>query len=144
MKIPGSEISAFVGEQASVATSTKWYLAGIAVACAVVGIVIGRTRWSGDPADSALLELPLLKRAYGVDTIYSNLIEKPGFALSTALAFIVDRKGIDGVVNGIGSGVRGFGGQLRKLQTGYVRNYALGLVGGIVALLAWAIYRGGM
>ena len=36
------------------------------------------------------------------------------------------------------------GDNVRKLQTGYVRNYALGLVGGLVLMLAWAIYRAGV
>ena len=49
-------------------------------------------------------------------------------------AFTVDKKGIDGVVNGVGSLVRQGGTQLRKVQTGYVRNYALGLAAGVVAI----------
>ena len=144
-KIPGSKIHAFVSEHHSTPGWTKVILAFIAVACGVAGIAGGIVAWrKGDVNEKANLENPLLKRAYGVDNFYSNLFEKPGFALSNALAFIVDRKGIDGVVNGVGLGVRSLGGQLRRLQTGYVRNYALGLVGGLVALLAWAIYRGGM
>ena len=35
---------------------------------------------------------------------------------------------IDGAVNGIGPGFSDSGGGLRKLQTGLVRNYALGIV----------------
>ncbi len=143
--IPGTEVAAFVGHQTHVSGGTKLILAAIAVACGLVGIAFGWTKWgNADPARSASLELPVLKRAYGVDAIYSKLIVAPGQALSNLLAFTVDRKGIDGVVNGVGTGVRGIGGQLRKLQTGYVRNYALGLLGGLVALLAWAFYRGGM
>jgi hypothetical protein len=30
---------------------------------------------------------------------------------------------------------------LRTLQTGYVRNYALGLMGGLVVLLAYVVVR---
>ena len=143
-RVPGTEVAAFVGEQAHSTGGLKIVLAAIAVACGLAGIAIGWTRWSGDPADAAALEVPLLKRAYGVDAIYSKAIVTPGQALSSVLAFTVDRKGIDGIVNGVGLGVRSVGGQLRKLQTGYVRNYALGLVGGLVALLAWALYRGGL
>jgi hypothetical protein len=45
-------------------------------------------------------------------------------------------------VNGVGWVVRGTGGQLRRLQTGYVRNYAVGVGVGAIALLVWFIYRG--
>ena len=34
------------------------------------------------------------------------------------------------------------GGRLRKVQTGYVRNYALGIVGGLVLVLAYVLDRG--
>jgi NADH-quinone oxidoreductase subunit L len=144
-KIPGGELSAFVGEQAHTAGGTKLFLAAIAVACGFAGIAIGWTKWGkGDPADSAKLELPLLKKAYGVDALYSAAIVAPGEALSNQLASTVDRKGIDGIVNGVGRLVRAGSTQLRRLQTGYVRNYALGVIGGIVAMLAWAVYRAGV
>ena len=64
--------------------------------------------------------------------------------MSNFLAFVFDRKWIDGVVNGVGHGVTWVGARVRKLQTGYVRNYALGIAGGTVLLLAWAIARAGV
>jgi NADH-quinone oxidoreductase subunit L len=48
---------------------------------------------------------------------------------------------IDGAVNGVGRVIRATGGSLRRIQTGYVRQYALGMVLGTVALLAWMISR---
>ena len=51
---------------------------------------------------------------------------------------------MDGAVNGVATLVREGGGQLRKLQTGYVRNYALGLAAGVVVLLAWTLVRVGL
>ena len=50
---------------------------------------------------------------------------------------------IDGAVNGVATTVRVAGGQGRKSQTGYVRNYA-GFIGlGVVGLLIWfVIVRG--
>ncbi len=143
--IPGTETHAFYTPHHAASSNLKLTLALIATAAGLVGIAIGLALWrKGDVNEKQSLEKPLLKRAYGIDGLYSALIEKPGHAIANALAFVVDRKGIDGIVNGVGLGVRSLGGQLRRLQTGYVRNYALGLVGGLVALLAWAIYRGGM
>jgi NADH-quinone oxidoreductase subunit L len=68
------------------------------------------------------------------------VIERPGELLSN-LSANFDKGIIDGAVTGTGELVRGMGGQLRKLQTGYVRNYALGIAAGTVALLAYVLVR---
>ena len=39
--------------------------------------------------------------------------------------------------------VRHGGGRLRRLQTGYVRNYALGVAGGAAVLLLYVVVRAG-
>ena len=53
----------------------------------------------------------------------------------------VDRRAIDGAVNGIATAARGGGGGLRRLQTGLVRNYALGIALGTVLLLLYVATR---
>jgi NADH-quinone oxidoreductase subunit L len=45
-----------------------------------------------------------------------------------------DRNVVDGTVNGIGSLVRGTGGGLRRVQTGRVQNYALGIAIGLLVM----------
>ena len=55
------------------------------------------------------------------------------------LARVVDARIIDGAVNGVGWLVRETGHGLRRLQSGFVRNYALGVVLGTVALLAYLL-----
>jgi NADH-quinone oxidoreductase subunit L len=75
---------------------------------------------------------------YG-DALNEALFEKPGTYLTRALVFF-DNKGIDGFVNGLAALVGGGSGRLRRAQTGYVRTYALSILGGalivLVALLA--------
>ena len=144
--IPGTSIHSFFSAHGSVASGTKLTLAIIATLAGVVGIALGASQWLSrtTPESQAKLELPLLQRAYGVDAIYSATVEKPGRKLSEFLAFVVDRRGIDGVVNGMATLVRSGGTQLRKLQNGYVRSYALGIAGGMVALLLWALVRAGL
>ncbi len=53
----------------------------------------------------------------------------------------MEAKGIDGAVNGFAWLVRSTARHLRKVQTGYVRNYALGLAGGLVLVLAYVLTR---
>jgi NADH-quinone oxidoreductase subunit L len=143
-KIPGTEIGSFVGEHHSaVAGTTKLLLAGVAVACGLIGIALGWKLWSRS-ADQPKLEPQWLRDGYEVDTFYANTIEKPGRAIANFAAFVFDRKLIDGVVNGVGTVVQGIGGLMRKMQSGYVRSYSLGLLGGLVVMLGYVIVKAGV
>jgi len=51
---------------------------------------------------------------------------------------VFDVKGIDGAVNGTAWTANEAGGILRKLQTGFVQNYALSIVVGLIVMLALA------
>jgi NADH-quinone oxidoreductase subunit L len=85
----------------------------------------------------------LLRRGYGVDDAYARVFAAGGGATARLVAGPMDQKGIDGLVNGVGVAVRAVGERLRPLQTGFVRNYGLGILVGAVALLAWFLSRGG-
>ena len=71
---------------------------------------------------------------YG-NAINEALVARPGTWLARALVF-VDNKGIDGVVNGVAALLGGSSGRLRRLQTGFVRSYALAMLGGGVLVIA--------
>ncbi|WP_189210120.1 MULTISPECIES: NADH-quinone oxidoreductase subunit L [Actinokineospora] len=63
------------------------------------------------------------------------LFAKPGTWLTRALVF-VDNRGVDGLVNGIAAGLGGSSGRLRRTQTGFVRSYALSMLGGSILVIA--------
>jgi NADH-quinone oxidoreductase subunit L len=83
----------------------------------------------------------VLRRAYYLDAIYDAVIARPSLAFARFCATVVEARVIDGAVNGVGRLTRAAGGSLRKVQTGYVRQYALGIVFGTVVLLAWMLSR---
>jgi len=84
----------------------------------------------------------LLSRKYYVDEIYDAGIVQPIRIISKdALWRGLDVRVIDGAVNGIATAARGTGGGLRRLQTGLVRNYALGIALGTVLLLLYVATR---
>ena len=85
----------------------------------------------------------LVRRGYRVDEAYARVFAAGGGAAARFAADTVDQKGVDGLVNGVGVLVRTVGERLRPLQTGFVRQYGLGIVAGAVALLAWFLSRGG-
>jgi NADH-quinone oxidoreductase subunit L len=64
-----------------------------------------------------------------------DLYARPGVWLTRALVF-VDNRGVDGLVNGIAAGLGGSSSRLRRLQTGFVRSYALSMLGGSVFVVA--------
>ena len=63
------------------------------------------------------------------------LVARPGVWLDRALVY-TDNKGVDGVVNGVAAAFGGTSSRLRKLQTGFVRSYALSMLGGAVLVVA--------
>ncbi|MGH3657351.1 MAG: NADH-quinone oxidoreductase subunit L, partial [Micromonosporaceae bacterium] len=71
---------------------------------------------------------------YG-DAINETVFELPGRLLTRALVYL-DGKGIDGLVNGLAAGIGGGSGRLRRLQTGFVRSYALTMLMGALIVVA--------
>jgi NADH-quinone oxidoreductase subunit L len=81
----------------------------------------------------------LFGHAYYFDETISRLVDGPLRGFAGWLSRVFDARIIDGAVNGVGWLVRETGSGFRRLQTGFVRNYALGVVLGTVALLAYLL-----
>ena len=122
-------------------SGTKWALFFVTAAAVAIGIGIAARLFLGRQARPDALEPELLKNGWYVDNLYAALIEGPGRMVSAWAAYVFDLKVIDGAVNGVGAVVRASGSRLRAVQSGYVRNYALGIVVGAVVLLAYGITR---
>jgi NADH-quinone oxidoreductase subunit L len=73
------------------------------------------------------------KDLYG-DTINEGLLMRPGQWL-TRLSVFFDNRGVDGIVNSVAAAFGGSSGRLRKLQSGFVRSYALSMLVGAVLLV---------
>jgi NADH-quinone oxidoreductase subunit L len=83
----------------------------------------------------------LLLRKYYVDEIYDALFVRPLLRLSEWCARAFDLGVIDGIVNGVGRLVTGWAQGMRRIQTGFVMNYALGILIGAVAVVAFLLSR---
>jgi NADH-quinone oxidoreductase subunit L len=83
----------------------------------------------------------LLLNAWYVDWLYDRAIVRPLLALSEFLARRFDTRVIDGAVNGLGRAVVAWAQSLRRLQTGYVVNYALTMLAGAVAIVGFLLSR---
>jgi NADH-quinone oxidoreductase subunit L len=60
---------------------------------------------------------------------------------SRFLALPVDLGIIDAIANGLGNAAEGLAAVLRRLQTGFVRTYALSVFLGVVIILGYLILR---
>ena len=75
------------------------------------------------------------------DTVNESLLMRPGQYLTRSLVFF-DNRGIDGAVNGLAALVGGTSGRVRRLQTGFVRSYALAMfIGAALVLGAMLLVR---
>jgi NADH-quinone oxidoreductase subunit L len=78
---------------------------------------------------------------YYVDEAYTEVIVNPLRTLGDVLTDAVEERGIDRAVNGLAQLVGLAGEGLRRVQTGLVRNYALVMFAGIVAVMIYFIVR---
>src|SRR5205085_1937876 len=126
-------------------------LSTVAVALGVVGIMAARAIYrrgltnGKDPMLERLGGLGrVFDRGWGIDPAISWFVDKPGRAAADVLAQPVDQGAIDGAVNGVAALVVGIGGRLRRIQTGFVRNYALTLLSGATVVLFVFLVRGNL
>lgn len=117
-----------------------WTFALIDAALALLGIGLAVAMW-GRTSKRPTLEPVFLRRAWYIDWAYDRFIARSSTELAVETSAVVETEGIDGAVNGFAFLVRAGGRQLRKVQTGYVRNYALGFAAGLVVVLAYVLTR---
>jgi NADH-quinone oxidoreductase subunit L len=119
----------------------KLILIGIAVASGLIGIALAWLVYQRKRFEP--IEPEILEEGWKYDQTVSAFMGGPGRKAFEAVAWF-DSTVIDGAVNGVGRLVRGSAGEIRKAQTGNVRNYA-GIVGiGVVLLLAWFVIGRGV
>jgi NADH-quinone oxidoreductase subunit L len=111
---------------------TAFTLAAVGLG-AVVAWALFRNGTALAPQPAGALVTAARANLYG-DAVNEALFEKPGRWLSRALVY-ADSKGVDGLVNGLAAAVGGTSGRLRRLQTGFVRTYALSMLFGAVLIV---------
>ncbi|MGH3496539.1 MAG: NADH-quinone oxidoreductase subunit L [Nocardioidaceae bacterium] len=112
----------------------------VAVGIAVAVLLYSRGRRIAGTAPVRVSAFTKAARAdlYG-DAFNEAVFMRPGQYLTRSLVYL-DNRGVDGGVNGLAALIGGSSGRMRRLQTGFVRSYALAMFGGallvVVAVLA--------
>ena len=96
--------------------------------------IYGRVEVPAIAPPGRLLTRAARQDLYG-DAFNESVLMRPGQWL-TRLSVYFDSRGIDGAVNSSAAAVGGSSGRLRRIQTGFVRSYALSMFFGAVLLVA--------
>ncbi|MES2828334.1 MAG: NADH-quinone oxidoreductase subunit L [Bacteroidota bacterium] len=123
--------------------ATEFMLMGITIAGVLISIGIAYSRYVkynhiplSDESKRPLLANVSYNKFY-IDEIFDTLIRKPLDLLSTFFYKVVDKKIIDGIVNGLGWGTNETSKALRLVQSGNVGFYIFMMVIGIISLLLY-------
>jgi len=116
--------------------ATEYILMGTSVALALVALLYAWNRFSKyqrtEKEETGLGKV--LENKWYVDELYDSIIVKPVMSIAKYFNNVVEKKGIDGFVNGIGKAVNYSSRQIRLLQSGQVGAYVLMMVLGILIL----------
>ncbi len=139
--IIGSRLQDFLGPVIGVppvshGIFTVYGWAGLALVIAAAGlafVLYGRREVPVAAPAANPFTVAARKDLYG-DAINEGLLMRPGQWL-TRLSVYFDNRGVDGLVNTVAAAFGGSSGRMRKVQTGFVRSYALSMLVGAVLLV---------
>ena len=117
-------------------TTAKLPFALLAVAMGLLGIAVAYAVYYFKRVKP--VEPAILADAWHYDRAVSAFMGGPGRKAFDGVAW-ADAHLIDGAVNGAGTTVQATAGQVRKVQSGNIRNYAAAIGVGVVLLLTWFI-----
>jgi NADH-quinone oxidoreductase subunit L len=134
-------------DQAEHSAGLAFSLLVLSALVAIAGVALAWMVYGRSPVRAASIGVArnpihkLLIEKYYIDEIYDFLFVKPIYHLSLWLARVFDPRVIDGLVNGVATVVASWARGLRRVQTGFVMNYALGILLGAVAVIAYLLAR---
>jgi len=121
--------------QTTLSHATEYMLMGGAVVLILAVISRAYFKYKNyEPKEESSAFGKILENKWYVDELYNSILVKPLQAIAAFFNTIVEKKGIDGMVNGVGKVVNYGSRQIRLLQSGQIGNYVLLMVLGILVL----------
>ena len=115
----------------------EFLIMGVSVVLALISLLFGLKKFSNYKKEDEVSSIGLGKvfeNKWYFDELYNKIIIQPLNSLSLFFNNIIEKKGIDGIVNGTGKFVNYGSRQLRWLQSGQVGAYVLLMVIGMLLL----------
>jgi NADH-quinone oxidoreductase subunit L len=144
---PVFEVSASKSSHLTLDHTTEYILMAVSVGAALIAMLYAYNRYvkqSHIPVDEITGRSGLARLSYNkffIDEIYDTIITRPLNSLSGFFFKVIDKAGIDGLVNGFGKGAIEASKTFRLLQSGMVGFYIFMMVAGILALLVYSMYK---
>jgi NADH-quinone oxidoreductase subunit L len=116
-------------------SNVEWSLFGGTVVALIIVFAMARKTFAVNSFDTVYTGFKkVLADKWYMDELYDAIIVRPLNALAGFLKSVVEKSGIDGIVNGVGRFVNYSSRQLRLIQSGQVGNYILFMVLSIAVL----------
>jgi NADH-quinone oxidoreductase subunit L len=134
-------------EGAHLSVGTEYTLMAASSAVALVGLAIAYLFYIKQPGLPFLLAYQagrlyeIIYNKYYVDELYEFLFVRPTVIVSTWMWQVFDLGVIDGLVNGTAEAVEVNSGLWRRVQTGNAQQYAVSMLLGAMAILAYYAWR---
>lgn len=125
---------------------TEYLLMAISVSAALISIIVAFIIYISKKIVPAAESEPksyftnLVYNKFYIDELYTLTITKPLDNASTTFYKIIEKSGIDYLVNGVGRLTIGTSKYLRLAQTGLTSNYILMMVFGLVIILLFGLF----
>ena len=128
--------STAMAQKAALNHSTEWMLMIVSVSLSLIALIYAWRKFSRyQKTTTAPIGISkVLENKWYVDELYAAVITRPLKSLAVFFNNIVEKKGIDGMVNGVGKAVNYGSRQIRWLQSGQVGAYVLLMVVGMLVL----------
>ena len=115
-------------EHGHVSHATEYLLMGLTTAVAIIAIIIAWVKYRNYREEQTNAFGKVLENKWYVDELYDSIIVKPVNRLGVFAGKMIEGRGIDFIVNGVGRLVNYGGRQMRWLQSGQVGSYVLLMV----------------
>ncbi len=120
----------------TISHQTEYILMGTSVLLALIAIIYAVNKFKAYQKENKTATgiAKVLENKWYFDEVYASLFTKPLKNISNFLHNIIEKKTIDGLVNGIGKSVQYGSRQIRWVQSGQVGAYILLMVWGMLIL----------
>jgi NADH-quinone oxidoreductase subunit L len=121
-------------------TLSQYGLAAVDVAAALIGLAAAISIWRSRTEDERLTPA-FLEHVWYWDDFYDATIGRPLEELAVFSDVVVEDEVIDGGVMGLAVGISRSAESVRKIQSGFVRHYALAMMLGTAVLIVFLVAR---
>ncbi|HUX05297.1 MAG TPA: NADH-quinone oxidoreductase subunit L [Acidimicrobiales bacterium] len=132
----------FIPATSHPSTLAQYGLASVDFVAALVGLAAAFSIWRSR-VESSTYERPFLERVWRWDDFYDATIGRPLTHASQFANDVIEPRVIDGAVSGVAVAVRRSAEGVRKVQSGFVRHYALAMVLGLSVIVVYLVARVG-